>query len=348
MKKVGIVTVFYTENCGSVLQAKCLADKLKENNCDVYYISTVNSLSGHSFKRLIKNCIKKIRSNESVKLSINKYYSYSKFIKRNFHIIKNKHINELDLIIFGSDTIWDVESDYFMLSQNVFWGMNFNQLKKSSYAASIANSPYELLDSLKYPVDQLEKFDNISVRDNYSLNYISSRVDKNVEMVCDPTLLFDKDYYNQYIKDISFDNYLLMYLFNEPSQEIKKQIIDFCKNKKLRIVCLIGIGKMISFADEYVESTIDNFITYFVNADYIVTNTFHGTVFSIIFNKKFVTLDYHKTKIAELLNQLNISERLISSNLESSLIKEINYNEVENKLKSIRQNSENYIERILK
>lgn len=347
MKKVGIVTVFYTENCGSVLQAKCLADKLQEYDRDVYFISTINSCSGHSFKRLIKNCIKKIIKRESFILAIKKYINYSNFIKNNFKIINKNKLSNLSAIYFGSDTVWDVDSEYFLLSQDIFWGISFPDIPMYSYATSIANSSYEHLDNLNYPVAQLEKFELLGVRDKYTKKYVDSRTKQDSNLVCDPTLLFDSDYYYKYIKNKIEEDYLLLYLFDEPNEETKKQIVEFCKKRKMKIVCMIGIGKLISFADEYIESTIENFLTYFYYAKYIVTNTFHGTIFSVIFNKKFVTLNYKKVKIEELLNQLCISDRLIDKDIENNLNKEIDYEKVNSNIKKLRQDSEEFIERTI-
>ena len=347
MKNVGIITVYYTENCGSVLQAKCLSDILAEMNCNVQFISTKNKLSGHSIKRLIKNCIKKVLKGESCIPTIKKYKSYSKFIKKNFKVVNNKNIEKLDAIYFGSDTIWDIDSEYFLLSQDIFWGINLKN-KMHSYAASIANSSYSKLDTLKYPKEQLSKFKNLSARDIYTKEYIDTRTNKKAEIVCDPTLLFDSNYYKKYISKKMKDEYILLYLFDEPTSEIKKQIISYSKKENLKIICLIGLGKIISFADEYIESTIENFITYFYNAKYIITNTFHGTIFSIIFNKNFMTLDYNKVKVTELLNTLCLKNRLEKDNIEKILNTKIDYEEVNKKILELRDDSKKYLRRTLK
>ena len=344
MKNVGIITVYHTENCGSVLQAKCLSDMLSELNCNVSFISTKNSLSGHSKKRLFKNCIKKIIKRESFISTIKKYNSYSRFIRNNFNIINYNKIEKLQSVYFGSDTIWDINSEYFLKSQDIFWGLNINNIDMFSYAASIANSSYSDLDGLEYPIKQLKKFKKMSARDRYTQNYLSTRTNQKVDIVCDPTLLFDSQYYVKYLKKTkNSKKYLLLYLFNEPSSAVKKQIMDYAKTHEMRIVCLIGIGKLISFADEYVESTVENFISYFYNANCIITNTFHGTIFSLIFNKNFVTLDYNKIKINELLKQFDLTERLTLNNISKKLDEKINYEGVNKKINNLREKSINYL-----
>lgn len=340
--KIGLITVFYTENCGSILQATALSDKLKEYGCDVYFISTKNKVSGHSFKRFFKNLLKSIKNKENIAHPIKKYYFYTKYIKKHFKIINYNNKN-IDLIVIGSDTVWDITSRYFLESQPLFWGTYTRTIPKISYAASIANSSYNQLDKLLYPIEALKEYKAISVRDYYTKEYVESRTGQNAKIVCDPTLLHEVEYYTKKCINIQDSKFLLLYLFDEPTQEIKEEITNFAKEKSLNIICLKGLGKCISFADKYVESTIDNFLSYFYKADYIVTNTFHGTIFSIIFNKNFVVLDYNKNKITLLLEQLNLSERLIIKDIKKKFNKNIEYKDVNSKLNEMKKNGEEYL-----
>lgn len=340
---IGLVTVYYTENCGSVLQAFALKSKIEElgGNCTI--ISTQNKYSGHSYKRFIKNIIKAIRYKKSVKASIYKYYNYEKFIKNEFKVKKIQSSSKFDAILIGSDTVWDAQSEYFLESKELFWGSKFTDVRLYSYAASISNCPYQVLDNMDFVLPSLQKMKKISVRDNYTLDYVKSRTNKDVYLNCDPTFFFNQEFYLQFCKKINDDNYLLLYLFDEPTEEEKKNIIDFARKFNLKIISLIGMGKYISFADEYVESTIENFLSYFYNASYIVTNTFHGSVFSIIFNKQFVVLDYKKNKIIDLLDSLDLSDRINSVSIEDVLLKKIDCDRVNNSIKIKREKSEDYL-----
>lgn len=343
--KIGIVTVFYTENCGSVLQATALAEKLRSYGNDVFFVDTRNKLSGHSVKRLVKNCIKTVIKRGSIIPVIKKYKDYSKYIQNNFSIVSPE--TSLDLVIIGSDTVWDVTSDYFMLSQKVFWGQNFNCKNISTYAASIANAKYTQLDKLQYPIINIKKYRNVSVRDQYSKDYVDQYLEIPATVVCDPTLLHERGYYVRKCKPVDIDNYILLYLFDDPEPKIISKLKKFAQKEKLKIVSMVCIGKRISCADIYIEATIDNFLSYFNSARYILTNTFHGTVFSAIFNKNFVVLDYHKTKVFEFLKGIELLERLTESEIEKLYETTIEYDKINENIDNMRRLSERYIEDIL-
>lgn len=343
--RIGIVTVFYTENCGSVLQAAALADKLSERGNDVFFIDTRNELSGHSLKRLIKNCAKAILKGKLPFGSIKKYLNYSNYIKSHFAIIDNR--SPVDMIVIGSDTVWDVTSDYFLLSQNIFWCIDNDRDNIVTYAASISNSPYEKLNELKYPAKCLRKYKHVSVRDRYTKDYVDKYLTEPSLLVCDPTLLHTKEYYQKMCYDLDERNYILLYLFNEPDKQVMSSIREYADETNCKIISMICMGKRISGADIYVESTVDNFLTYYSNAACVVTNTFHGTVFSVIFNKPFVVLDYNKQKITEFLKSVALSDRLTQHDIKTILQKEINYDEVNNYLEDMRRTSETYFDTIL-
>lgn len=340
--KIGIITVFITENCGSVLQAFSLKKVLENMGHNVYHISTKNSKSAHTYKSLIKNIILALKNRENIINPISKYISYDKFIKNQFNIIEGNIVNDMEMIIIGSDTVWDIDSPYFLESQDIFWARNLDCNKVITYAATFANSSYDKIAHLKHLNEQLLKIRKISVRDEYSRKYINDYINIETDVVCDPTLLLDREYYQKVEAVTSIDNYILLYLFDEPKIEVAKKIVEIAKADNLKIV---SIGKKISFANEHVVSTIENFLGYYSNAEFIVTNTFHGTVFSIIYNKKFIVLDYNKKKINDLLCELKIDNRLCKDNDDIAEIihQTINYYDVNNILKNKRKKSIGYL-----
>ena len=342
--KIGIVTVYYTENCGSVLQATELSDKLKKMGHEVYFISTRNKYSGHSKQRLIKSCLKNLIKFRDIKPVIKKYKDYDYYIHSQFNSINLKDISQLDYIIIGSDTVWDITSKYFNKSKKIFWMTATPQIPIITYAASIANSGYDQLNSLPYVRTAIDSYRAVSVRDMYTYDYVKKYTEKDPIMVCDPTLLHDKTHYISKCKKLDEEKYMLLYLFNNPNECIINQIKEIAKNKKLKIIAMVCLGKRIAFADKCIESTIENFLSYFNQAECVITNTFHGTVFSVIFNKKFITLDYNKVKINEFLEQISLNNHL-STNVESDLLYEkIDYTKVNNNLNKYRKNAEEFLE----
>lgn len=341
--KIGIITVFYTENCGSVLQATALSEKLEELGHEVFFVSTKNKLSGHSFKRLARNCAKAVKGGNGFWDAVDKFLKYDRYIKSHFKMIPVTALDMLDRIVIGSDTVWDIMSEYFQESREIFWMEGTSQLPIITYAASAANSSYEKLDELMYPQKAIESYQAVSVRDQYTYDYVRRSTSKIPMIVCDPTLLQDKMYYVEKSNKIDSERYLLLYLFDEPNKDVQFQIKDFVAKHDLKIKALVCLGKRISFADEWIESTIENFLSYFNQADFIVTNTFHGTVFSVIFNKQFVVLDYQKVKINEFLYQTMLQNRLVDCFTEKKMMEKIDYKSVNEILLRLREAGEKFL-----
>ena len=340
MKNIGIITVYYTENTGSVLQATALKEYLESVHCNVYFINTKNRYSGHSITYLLKNIVKVLRVNAGCKQCISRFMYFEKYIKDTFNVINDSDVKtmKIDSIVIGSDTVWDVTSKYFIESKDAFWGIKYNDIPIISYAASIANSNYKELCELEYPKKTIKRIKCIGVRDEYTRNFVKSICDKNVELNCDPTMLFGLEYYKKKCRVID-DKYILLYLFEEIEQSIKNDLLTFARIRGLKIICL---GKFITGCDIWISSNIENFLSYFNSAEFVLTNTFHGTVFSIIFNKKFVVLDFKKVKVHELLMKFGLTSRLTDNNLEI-FEEEINYRVVNNLLDSYRESSKKYL-----
>lgn len=340
---VGIITVIYSTNCGSVLQALALQDAYSNLGCNVSFISTINKLSALSYKKEFKDVIKALVSRSSPGAVMKKYRDSRQFIREHFHIVDPSGAERFDLLSIGSDTVWDVTSPYFLESQDVFWGLPWDGSKIVTYAASIANSPYETLDSLEYPCESIKKYANISVRDDYTFEYITSRTDRMPCKVCDPTLLKDRSFYQGFCGSMEeAGNYLLLYLFDTPSAAMVDEIKQYAADNSLKIVSL---GRSMPFADMHYESTVVSFLSCFNGASAVVTNTFHGTVFSLIFHKPFVVLDYQKKKIENLLHDLALDQRIVGAGIEAVLNEHIDYTSVESKFSELRANSISYLEK---
>lgn len=354
MKNIGIVTVYYTENCGSVLQAKCLSDILEGKGCGVYFVKTRNKYSGHSIKRLVKDCLVDVAHFNNPFQSIIKYISYKRFIKHNFREIDNRKIESLNAVIFGSDTVWDIESGYFKESESTFFGKNIpDNISKVAYAVSVANTSQTSIRKRSDLVRQICSFDYLSSRDEHTRDILERVCSKHITKTCDPTLLFGAEHYRRLLpkkQRTSRKNkkYLLLYLFDIPSAAIREQLITFANKMNLEIVSLNGIGKKNNFAHRNINATIENFIAYYDDAEYICTNTFHGTIFSIIFNKQFVVLDYGKNKIREILADFDLGYRMTVNNIEEVFENEIDYDRINDRAAQMAKEANFYISEAIK
>lgn len=341
MKKIGIITVYKTENIGSVLQSTALKNVVEAMGYSVLFISTKNKYSVHSRKQLAKSIAKAVIRRNRICNCWMRYRYYEHYIKNTFQTIQPERVpfEGLEKIIIGSDTVWDVGSKYFEESSRTFWTLDWMNIPVVTYAVTIGNTSYRTLNGLQYPEEAIKQYQAVSVRDRYTARYVEAKTGRAVPVVCDPTFLLPVEYYRGKCFKVE-GKYLLLYLFDELAEHAKKDIRRFAAERGLRIVSL---GKHILGSDQWVSGTIENFLSYFNCAEYIVTNTFHGTIFSILFNKAFVSLDCTKNKVTDLLQGFSLSGRLTSDNILAVLEQKIDYNQVNNQISEMRNRSMQFL-----
>lgn len=343
---IGIITVFYSENCGSVLQAYALSAYLNQLGFRTQFILTKSKYSSHSLKYLFLRMGKQMLKGNirGAKGAWNRYIFFHHLIRKNFPYIRweSPDAENLETFILGSDTVWDVERGNFLDLPDVFWPRKAGK-KVIAYGTSVANSTVEQIRNLKYPEESLQMLKAISVRDQHTMNVISSLTDRPVKMVCDPTLLVNRDTFDCFMRPFDRNNCIVLYLFEVPDTLTIQQICLFARKKKCR---LVSIGKQFKWCDEVVEATVDNFITYFSNAEFIISNTFHGAVFSIIYEKRFVSLAASKKKVVNFLEELNLADHLHEeekNDISDILNQKVDYFKVNRIIMELRKESQEYL-----
>ncbi|MGB4416004.1 MAG: polysaccharide pyruvyl transferase family protein [Paludibacter sp.] len=356
--KIGILTFNRAVNYGAVLQAFCLQQTLIELGYDVEIIDyrpdyfngnipllryAVDKSPGKALLKFATILIEKKKykgfssfSDHFMKLS-NSFYKYDfDFVNINY-----------DVIIVGSDQVWNpVITCGF---DNAFWGNTLpEKTKKITYAASIRDFPDNYGNS-NFLRNSLKNFDAISIRESSRLNMIESLYYKKVAVVLDPVLLAPSEVWDFIKKRIESKKYLLVY-------EVRSSSITYKIAKKIALergLKLVTLSSKINpfeiFSNKQTLSPID-FVNYFKFADYVVTTSFHGTAFSILFNKNFYTASVNTTideRSSNLLKEIGLFSRLIS-NLEEAIELDINYEEPIKKMLKIRNLSLNYLLESLK
>lgn len=339
-----IVTVYNSKNCGSFLQAYALKKFFEENGDTVFFFRRSLKDSAYSREIFVKKIIKAL-----IKLKIQDFTREIKFY-HNYSIVKRDNFKEIDMqnfldkkieyVVLGSDTIWDLSNEYFYKHRKIFWGDIFS-LPCISYAPSLANTTKEQIKNSDV-ISFLKKIKAISVRDLYSKKLLQEISDYEISVVCDPTLLIDrKEFDKLYPKKIK-EKYILLYYFGEMPKELVQNVILFSKRNNLEI---ISFGEQRKWCDTNLIYHPYEFVGYFRHAEYIVTNTFHGTIFSVIYNKKFIVNTCNKKKVIEFLEECLLQNRQISSeNYNIDVIKEeIEYKVVNQKLSEIREKSRSFL-----
>ena len=218
-----------------------------------------------------------------------------------------------------------------------------------SYAPSVNNS--QIGDFKKFPeyVDAIHKLNFVSVRDGHSKKVIDELLNRvDIPLVTDPTLLHDKRFYCNHMEAVeTVASYILLYSYGT---HLKKETIDkivtFAKENNLK---LISILEYFEWCDYNVAPSPFVMLYYFYKAKFVITDTFHGTIFSIIFNKNFVIASKSSTKIMEFLNEINLESRVLEKEtpIDTLFSQKIEYDEINRRVSSKRNASKQYLKDVI-
>lgn len=238
-----------------------------------------------------------------------------------------------DYYIAGSDQIWNTT---FPNGTDIGFYLDFGakQTKRISYAASFATD--KLADNAKdFVKKKLKYFDNISVRESSGLNILNDLGYNGVEVV-DPVFLLSNKWWNDFASnDGAKEDYILIYDF-ENNPEIRTIAKRLAKLKSLKIYS-IGSRKLSYASKNFINYNPKTFVGLIKNATCVISNSFHGSAFALIFNKDFFVInrvDGLNVRMKDLLAKYNLQSRIITTNvIDSDLISSINFTYVNSLLK---------------
>lgn len=373
--RIGILTLPLHNNYGGILQAYALQTELQRMGNEVEVLQKIQN-NIHSplimpivyLKREVVKLIRKIRfySQKDKNYTINynntdntpESFIYNKIHTRRLHNISEIKESDYDAIIVGSDQIWrgayyDRQYENIMLSvrpEDAFLSFADGwKIKKIAYAASFG------VDSWEYPLSETSKFvrllgqfDNISVREDSGVQLCRNYLSQEAVHVLDPTLLLDKDDYIRLYKNQKTDKSnrkLFCYILDETKNKTK--IIERISEYQGLTPYSINIDRPKATPQPPVEI----WLKAFDDAEYVVTDSFHACVFSIIFNKPFIAIGNRErgmSRFNSLLKQFHLEDRLISQNESFEIIdKEIDWDKVNAVLKEWKCKSVKYLEESL-
>lgn len=358
MKKIGMITFHSAHNYGAMLQVYALQKTLLNNGYQAEIIDYRDKkiMSGYKlFKLNKKNLYTIIKSFASSLFFLIPNYMRAKrfnnFLKKYLKTTKIKYKSEKelkdnppdeDIYIVGSDQVWNTA---LTGSLKDAYTLNFGKdnVKRISYAASIGKS--EIPDTLKDIFkEKISKIDKISVREEQAKELLSGLINKNIDVVLDPTLLLEKEKWMSLIekKEKEKEKYIFIYGIGERDR-LYKIANYFSEKTNLKLVHFDNKNKGYKnvLKSAYSDGPIE-FLNLIKNAEYVIAQSFHGTVFSLIFRKKFFVIPDKTTssRVINLLKKLGLEDRIINSIEEiGDYDREINYEEVESKLKFEREKS---------
>jgi hypothetical protein len=388
MKKVALVTCYFKENFGSQLQAYAtqkIFDELgvvNETVCVEGFKNEINRAKYLYFIRMIfdlntvrdklgfvKHLIaKRFKDNNFKKKMLVRNGMFNKFSSEKFHLSKKyKSLDDLrhnatdySGFVVGSDQLWlpsNIEANYYTL--------NFvpNNIPKIAFSTSfgVTKMPFKQKNKASYFLNRIEY---ISVREKSGAEIVFNLTSRTVPTVCDPTLLFTA---NQWLdiqpkSRIISEKYIFCYFLGDnPEQRVFANLLR--NETGIKIVQLQHMDKYIH-ADEnfpdYAPYDIGpaEFISLIRDAEYILTDSFHGTVFSLLYSKIFFSFKrYNKessvstnSRIYSLLSILELEDRLLNANedIKECLALNIDYTLIHEKIDQFREYSLSYLTDSLK
>ena len=341
MKKIAIITMNGNNNYGNKLQHYAVQETLKKYGFEV---STLAFWNYNKYEFLLKNFVKiltKKRYRNFKRFDKRIKYSKSIFYKNK----KYKISDNFDYYVVGSDQVWNSTISSF----RTFYLLDFvpENKKKISFSASFGTDYIEN-KYLKAFQDNLQKFNKISVREVAGYNLINQILGRDdVEVLVDPTMLLTTDEWNKVIKkpnEYNGEKYILNYFLGDISNEKNNFINEIAKKYDCKIINLLNPS------DPYYSSGPSEFLWLEKNATLICTDSFHSTVFSIIYNKPFIVFERQQkglkninSRIDTLLKTFKLENRWYDSQKMNTNYLEHNYTEAYKILNNERKKSANFL-----
>ena len=274
--------------------------------------------------------------------------------------IRDLFINEFDACIVGSDQVWNPEwwvPEYFL-------DFASERTKKIAYAASLGTGKLSETDG-KYLADQTKNFAAISLREQGAEKFLQKYISRPLTTTLDPTLLWNKSFWDTVaVKPDITEPYVVFYFPGGKSESVLRICHMFCEQEGLKLVAFPHFQGKHDAADEKYSHIRDyssgpaEFLGLIKHARYVMTGSFHATVFSIIFHKQFVSFRKEAEKSApaeilrngSLLKSLGIEDRLVQHDWIpqlSLLDKMVDYTATEKRLSELREESLSFLKNAL-
>lgn len=381
--KIGILTQPLRNNYGGILQAHALQALLKSMGHDAIIINRQyayppNGLLLRRFLSLFKCIIRRyLLGNKNVNIAnpFDRHYTADrgwtydfsmlrKFVKHEIRqsrplrsskaVAKYVKKQQFDCFIVGSDQVW--REEYSPCITDYFLGFlpDDCKAKKIAYAASFGVSVDPIESNLDECTKLVCRFEAISVREESGVKLMKEIFDLDARLVLDPTLLMDAWHYRALVnKEDVKPSGVVSYILDETSE--KQDIIDNITNEVGSIYTRILLFPFRNRCENPKSVSVSQWLAAIDNAEFVVTDSFHGCVFSIIFKKKFVAIGNKERgldRFISLLGRLGLQDRLVCSLEEfecrkDALMTAPDYAAVDLKLDNWRKDSLDFLGKVL-
>lgn len=352
--KIGILSMQQITNYGSFPQAYGLKSILENLGHDIEFINIIpgEQLPQYKICKLykVKLMLKRLKVKhplKQLKYTLKLHRRFDNEFKLELGVYPDRNDAHFDVVVIGSDEVFNVaQTTWFGFSPQLF-GEGLNADKVISYAGCFGATTIEKLKELdidRKVGELMSRMDAISVRDKNSFDIVTSLTSIKPNLNVDPVIAYGFD--NEVrLPDIK-DEYLLVYTYpgrmNNPREV--KVITDFAQRNNLKIV---AVANYFDWVDEVVTPHPFEVLGYFRRASYIVTDTFHGAVMSLKYNKQFAVIvrGMNSNKLSFLLKQFGLSSRIAieTNDIVNILDEKIDYSQVNKIIDQETENTMNYL-----
>lgn len=369
--KIGIMTINSAYNYGCVLQAWALQKYLENEGHQVSIINYRIPEIDNTYRLFrekqrfsiapinnLYNCLRHVKFNLTQAPRIRKAAKFEHFINEVMNttqvfssfreLVEGKAGKDYDVLITGSDQVWNGTITKG-LKPAYFLDFDHSGKRKISYAASIGKK--ELMNAEKeFFKNYLAEYESIAVRENSAAELLAPLVKKPVEVVLDPTLLLDREDFDTLKQPSKYQKpYIFVHVIGKDAR-LRKIVTILSEQTGLPIV---QNRMKKQFPDElgrFSDAGPEEFIGLIEGAQLVITNSFHATVFAVIYEKNFITIPHelYPERMENLLKELSMENHLIASveELPGSVAElQPDYTAVKKKLKKRQQESREYLKR---
>lgn len=355
---VSLITIHVGNNFGSVLQTIASCKILEDLGLNV---TVVNYRPDRvTFKNYVKGAFsslpKFIWRVIFLPIYLTNRHIYNSYLNKHCRLSKpiyshqnfSEYCPPADIYITGSDQVWNSKHNQGFDNRYFFAGIDGPKIALSSSIGRTEIDDNEKALFNKY----LSNYTSISVREESAIELLKS-IGISSTLLLDPTLLIQKSDWTNYMSSrIVKDRYVLLYL---PYNIVNKQIIidsakKLAEDKNLKIITFSWTIANESYADKTIKfANPGDFLSLFYYADYVITNSFHGTAFSINLNKQFWVFQpsAFSTRIDSILNLTGLKKRMLSGTLKDENLSPIVYDDVNTILESERKKSIDFLKTAL-
>lgn len=355
MRYVNILTIHNEPNYGALLQAYALYSIIESmgyrprvidlhmqyRSRDYNLINKVliylnNKVKGYDYCYQIAEDFSRIHEPNR----IGPFYSYDQLLKFDW--------NSEDLYIIGSDQVWNTEITHKLKDAFTFSFLPKSCKYKYSYAASFGNIKDEKDRAFQLDIEHtLKTFRRISVREKFGVNFLSKHGIE-AKLVVDPTLLLDN--YDQLLCDVPHRSGNLLYLPLSTVPKMTTFVESVAKSLNLQIEIRYGYLQPLKTVNKKWAS-VENWLYRIACSNLVITDSFHATLFSIIFERPFyvyITEPSKAFRISNILRILGLEDHIVNDISQINFEKKIDYVDVKKRLMEYRKSSLEYLSEILK